>query len=128
MKTVEFQTWIGRLNELTARQRAGLQGLLAGLNPSPEAAVTELLESQRAEQNQCPHCGGVRLLAWGNANGLRRRRCADCRRTFNALTGTPLARLRQRTISSALSVPSSAVISVSVSTSIFGCAAMRSTR
>jgi transposase-like protein len=96
VKTVEFQTWIGRLNELTARQRAALQGLLAGLKPSPDAAVIELVESQRAEQNRCPHCGGVRLLAWGNANGLRRHRCADCRRTFNALTGTPLARLRHK--------------------------------
>jgi transposase-like protein len=96
VKPVEFQIWIGRLNELSARQRAALESLLVGVGPSPEAAVIELVESQRAEQSQCPHRGGTRLLAWGKANGLRRRRCADCHRTFNALTGTPLARLRHK--------------------------------
>jgi transposase-like protein len=96
VNTVEFETWLGRLNELSTRQRSLLEGLLAGVGPSPEAAVIELVESKRAEQRQCPHCGGARLHAWGKANGLRRHRCADCRRTFNALTGTPLARLRHK--------------------------------
>lgn len=32
----------------------------------------------------------------GSANGVQRYRCRDCRRSFNALTGTPLARLRQK--------------------------------
>jgi transposase-like protein len=32
----------------------------------------------------------------GQANGLQRYRCLGCGRRFNALTGTPLARLRLR--------------------------------
>jgi hypothetical protein len=32
----------------------------------------------------------------GHADGLQRYKCRSCKRTFNALTGTPLARLRQR--------------------------------
>ncbi|MCD2519710.1 IS1595 family transposase, partial [Massilia sp. G4R7] len=32
----------------------------------------------------------------GFASGLQRYRCLGCRRSFNALTGTPLARLRKR--------------------------------
>ena len=32
----------------------------------------------------------------GQASGLQRFRCLGCRRTCNALTGTPLARLRKR--------------------------------
>ncbi len=32
----------------------------------------------------------------GSASGLQRYKCRDCDRTFNALTGTPLARLRQK--------------------------------
>ena len=32
----------------------------------------------------------------GAASGLRRYRCAACRRTFNAPTGTSLARLREK--------------------------------
>ncbi len=34
---------------------------------------------------------------WGKErNGLKRKRCLDCKRTFNPLTGTPLARLRKK--------------------------------
>ncbi len=96
MKAEEFQTWAGRFAELNAPQRATLLRLIVGPDPSPEQAVIELLESKPAERGQCPHCGGARLFAWGKANGLHRHRCADCRRTFNALTGTPLARLRHK--------------------------------
>ncbi len=35
-------------------------------------------------------------MGGGQADGLRRFRCKDCRRSFNALTGTPLARLRKK--------------------------------
>ncbi len=42
----------------------------------------------------CPHCGACEIGAWGKANGGPRRRCKECRKTFNALTGTPLAGLR----------------------------------
>jgi transposase-like protein len=58
--------------------------------------VRELLESKGADQRDCPHCRGSHVLAWGKAHGLHRYRCGDCRRTFNALTGTPLARLRHK--------------------------------
>lgn len=38
-----------------------------------------------------------RIEGWvRERNGLKRRRCLDCRCTFNALTGTPLARLRKK--------------------------------
>jgi transposase-like protein len=42
----------------------------------------------------CPHCGGRRILRWGFFRGSQRYRCRQCSRTFNALTGTPYARLR----------------------------------
>jgi transposase-like protein len=44
----------------------------------------------------CPRCTGCRCHRSGAANGLQRYRCTACGRTFNALTGTPLARLRLR--------------------------------
>jgi transposase-like protein len=43
----------------------------------------------------CPHCGGE-IVAWGPANGLARFRCKGCGRTSNALTKTPMARLRKK--------------------------------
>ncbi|MDB5759065.1 MAG: hypothetical protein JWM30_2354 [Burkholderia sp.] len=44
----------------------------------------------------CPHCGSMTVQRWGAARGLPRYRCGDCRRTFNPLTGTSLARLRSK--------------------------------
>ena len=41
----------------------------------------------------CPHCGGDQIRPWGTAGGKPRYRCASCRKTFNPLTGTPLAGL-----------------------------------
>jgi transposase-like protein len=94
MKADEFQVLVGQLTRLSLRQRATLTQLLS--DPPAEETVIALLESRDADQRHCPHCRGEHLLAWGKAHGLHRYRCADCRRTFNALTGTPLARLRHK--------------------------------
>lgn len=54
------------------------------------------LIAQAAGVACCPHCRCARVHRCGAASGLQRWRCLACRRTFNALTGTPLARLRKR--------------------------------
>jgi transposase-like protein len=66
---------------------------------NPAASTSETVSLTAAAQSKvdrtgCPHCGCRRLQGWGHASGLPRYRCVDCRRSFNALTGTPLARLR----------------------------------
>jgi len=43
----------------------------------------------------CPHCESGEIVAWGRAKALPRYRCKRCGRTFNAVTGTPMARLRK---------------------------------
>ena len=45
---------------------------------------------------RCAHCVSERFVGWGAAHGLPRYRCMDCKRTFNILTNTPLAHLRNR--------------------------------
>ena len=44
----------------------------------------------------CGHCKSAAFGSWGVASGLRRYKCKCCSRTFNALTGTPLAQLHRR--------------------------------
>jgi transposase-like protein len=44
----------------------------------------------------CPHCHGTHVHGWGTFAGRPRYRCLGCRRTYTALTGTPLARLKYR--------------------------------
>jgi transposase-like protein len=56
--------------------------------------VVALIEQLARQRMHCPHCPGQRFYRHGVANGLQRYRCRACGRTFNGLTGTPLARLR----------------------------------
>ena len=94
MKASEFQVFLGLVAGLNEAQKATLLRVLG--ERSPGEVVRELLESKDGDQRQCPHCNGSHVVVWGSANGLHRYRCRDCGRTFNALTGTPLARLRHK--------------------------------
>jgi len=93
---------------MRTRELMALKKMLHTLTPSQLKAVRaeidqvtgrvhaiEIIEGRMDETTGCPHCGG-RHVRNGSANGLQRYLCKDCKRTFNALTGTSLARLRQR--------------------------------
>ena len=62
----------------------------------PGLDVVAGVGQRRVASMGCPHCGNRDVILWGKANGLPRYRCQGCRRTFNGLTKTPLARLRKR--------------------------------
>jgi transposase-like protein len=53
-------------------------------------------ERVASESFPCAHCASDRVVRWGAAHGLPRFRCLACKRTFNVLTNTPLAHLRNR--------------------------------
>src|ERR1019366_189247 len=59
-------------------------------------AVVGLLEERIGAERRCPHCAAEGAVIRGQANGLRRYFCRGCGKTFNCLTGTPLARLRHK--------------------------------
>jgi transposase-like protein len=59
------------------------------------ASVAELGQ-RRVDSVGCPHCDHRDVVRWGQASALPRYRCKACRRTFNALTKTPLAHLRMK--------------------------------
>jgi len=90
----DFRALTAQLAALTPVQR---QAILAALEEkaSPRDALA-LIEVRFQAQPACGHCKSTRFGNWGSASGLKRYRCNDCRRTFNALTGTPLAHLRRR--------------------------------
>lgn len=54
------------------------------------------LGQRRLDSVGCPHCECRQVAPWGRASGIPRYRCSTCRRTFNALTKTPLAHLRMK--------------------------------
>ena len=51
---------------------------------------------RKVETSGCPHCASRAIGAWGYSDGLPRYRCKDCRKTFNALTKTPMAGLQKK--------------------------------
>ncbi len=44
----------------------------------------------------CPNCKSSDFQRWGKRSDLQRYRCKSCKKTFNSLTGTPLARLKRK--------------------------------
>src|SRR4051812_46927315 len=94
MREADFEVLLRLVERLGGEQRAALGRALASASGEPEAV--RLIEQAFAAAPRCPHCGAGSLQRWGHASGLRRYRCQACRKTFNALTGTSLARLRKK--------------------------------
>ncbi|MDN4058187.1 IS1595 family transposase [Massilia sp. YIM B02769] len=94
MKAPRFTKWFAALPALNQPQRLRVLDALrpaAGLHQ-----VLALIGLCRSAGRRCPHCQCERWHRHGHANDLQRYRCFSCRRTFNDLTGTLLARLRLR--------------------------------
>ena len=94
MKAEEFRAMAAELEKLTPHQRNLLTERLQEIGHVQ--AVHTLIESRALAVPVCPKCGHDEIALWGSASGLQRYRCAACKATFNALTGTPLARLRHK--------------------------------
>lgn len=94
MRSPSFVRLLRQVPLLNRQQRSQL---LTALRPVIGLdSVCETIEKARLATLACPDCGGSRHYRHGMSRGLQRYRCRDCNRTFNALTGTPLARLRHR--------------------------------
>jgi transposase-like protein len=79
--------------ELSIDELAQLREWVARIRHPGECLA--LIEAANRERG-CPRCGASHVHRCGQASGLQRFRCLGCRRSYNALTGTPLARLRKR--------------------------------
>ena len=94
MKAAELKRLLISVAQLSPGQGAEL---LAALDPGgQDKEVLLLLESRLVEQRACAHCHGSWIVRNGSASGLQRYKCRACRCTFNALSTTPLARLRMK--------------------------------
>jgi transposase-like protein len=93
MRQREWTKLRAMVEKLTFAQRQSLKEELVAEDAA--AASVKAIEEQ-AKPVCCPHCGGGSMVRNGSSDGLQRYQCRSCHRTFNALTGTPLARLRQK--------------------------------
>jgi transposase-like protein len=94
MIAIDFKELLSSLCGLGHHQRNLAKAALNQQTDLPE--VLEVVETCFELKPSCPHCAGIRLSRYGFASGLQHYRCQSCRKTFNALTGTPLARLRHK--------------------------------
>jgi transposase-like protein len=112
MGPTAFEAWLGGVSDLTEAQRQQALQMLAlsaipgiseiglSVRDEPHAAdpagvpgIAELGQ-RRVSSFGCPHCANRDVVRWGQASELPQYRCKACSRTFNALTKTPLAKLR----------------------------------
>lgn len=89
-----FQVLVAQLSDLSGVQRAALITALKRRLPADEAL--QLIDSHFLADPCCGHCRSKNVGGWSAQGGLKRYRCKDCGKTFNALTGTPLAQLHRR--------------------------------
>jgi len=94
MRAREMKSLMVMTERLTPTQR---EGLVASLTSSiAHCQALDLVEARVARTPTCPKCRAQKVVRNGQADGLQRYKCRGCGVTFNALTGTPLARLRHR--------------------------------
>ncbi|VXB29394.1 IS1595 family transposase [Massilia sp. 9I] len=94
MRSQGFRRLLRQLASLNWQQRSQL---IEALRPAVGLdRVCAAIEGVRPAPTGCPGCGSGRHYRHGIVRGLQRYRCRDCGRTFSALSGTPLARLRHR--------------------------------
>jgi transposase-like protein len=122
MDPAEFSGWLLRMGRLSREQIALALAELGevarrsadvGEGASAEAASSTeegerrkasrigrdalaTIGEQKVERLGCAHCGADEIVGWGRSHGLPRYRCKACGRTFNATTGTGMARLRKK--------------------------------
>lgn len=94
MDARQFEDFIKQVGQLTRRQREKIVRLLH--DPCDQGGVVELIEQAARTSLACPRCKATAMTRHGQAHGLQRFRCKACAKTFNALTGTPLAHLRYK--------------------------------
>ena len=87
-----FTRLFSRLRAFNTHQRLAVCCFMSALVNGERIAA--LIDQIARARSACPRCASRQFGRHGFANGLQRYRCSACGKTFNGLTGTPLARLR----------------------------------
>jgi len=87
-----FHELLTKLSELTDSQSKQLK------NHLNNRCSIEGLEDIIGKIDSCPHCNSKSFHKWGIRSGLQRYRCKSCKKTFNILSNTALARLRHKSV------------------------------
>ena len=94
MRKPNMKRIVALLRQLSSSQLKAVAVEMVALEA--RSGATAVIEGRGTAGRSCPHCQSERVRRHGQANGLQRYRCGECRRTFNALSGTPLSGLHKR--------------------------------
>ncbi len=94
MTPANLSKLLDSLSRLSAEDLLSAKDVIAKRSRDVECSLV-IKEAEKA-MSSCPHCGHDKFSKFGTKDGRQRFRCKspDCMKTFNALTGTPVARLR----------------------------------
>jgi len=85
----------GILDVLPGLSLPDLQALAAAVQQAVRVGLSAAV-AETVERPCCPACGAGKPHRWGRCGTDQRWRCRSCRKTYTALTGTPLARAKKR--------------------------------
>lgn len=94
MQVAQWKKLLVEVARVSSERRAELTAVLLAVGRPEE--VLRLLESRLQQEPRCPLCQCAGVVRNGFASELQRYKCRSCARTFNALSTTPLARLRMK--------------------------------
>ncbi|MCT4616005.1 MAG: hypothetical protein N4A49_14165 [Marinifilaceae bacterium] len=93
METKEFRKMIDNVHKIKISQFTKLRDEVDKRVRSKK--IANILETDKSLLS-CPFCKSQLWVKWGIRNDLQRYQCKNCKKTFNSLSNTPLARLRRK--------------------------------
>lgn len=95
MKKADFSALLAQVESLSKKQKVTLAAALSPVE-THQAQPAEIIDKEFSGKPVCPSCSSESVYKWGVVDGLQRYRCKECKRTFNALSGTSMSRLRKK--------------------------------
>ena len=93
MNTYIYNKFLTEISELKPNQIRNLKNKIE-VHESKKI-VAKTLETP-SNKIFCAHCKSKSFYKWGIQNDLQRYKCKECNKTFNSLSGTPLAKLKRK--------------------------------
>ena len=93
MNNNKFKAALESFDDLNYSQLKKVKSKISAIEENKEVSI--ILDTE-ISKIFCPHCKTKDIYKWGRQTDLQRYKCKKCNKTFNSLTGTPLAKLKKR--------------------------------